>query len=42
MYTYDSGGEKSGEKDKICYRCDRSCDIESHFNSSYPTTGPIP
>ena len=33
MYTYDSGREKSEEKDKRCHRCDRACDIESYFNS---------
>ena len=34
VYTYDSEREKSGEKDKTCHRCDRACDIESHFNTS--------
>ena len=34
MYTYDSGGENSGEKDKRCYRYDRAYDIESDFNEN--------
>ena len=34
VYTYDSGREKSGEKDKRCHKCDRACDIESHFNKN--------
>ena len=34
MYTYDSRGENSGEKDKRCYTCDRAYDIESDFNKN--------